>query len=138
MTYARIVVDYCAQKQDPNRVQITAGGNLIEYPFELTTRTEYLSSTKIMWNSVISTLDAKYMCVDIKNMYLATPLDKFEYMKMPIEIIPNEFQKAYNCLPLVKNGHVYRQIEQGMYGLPQSDILTNKLLRKSLALHGYY
>ena len=32
VTYANIVVDYRPQKEDPNRVQITAGGNLIIYP----------------------------------------------------------------------------------------------------------
>eukprot|EP00804_Cyclotella_cryptica_P023154 CCRYP_000368-RA/>CCRYP_000368-RA protein AED:0.46 eAED:0.46 QI:0/-1/0/1/-1/1/1/0/117 len=37
VTYARIVVDYRPQKEDPNRVRITVGGNLIEYPGELTT-----------------------------------------------------------------------------------------------------
>ena len=30
VTYARIVVDYRSQKADPNRVRITAGGNLID------------------------------------------------------------------------------------------------------------
>ena len=29
VTYANIVVDYRPQKEDPNRVRITAGGNLI-------------------------------------------------------------------------------------------------------------
>ena len=29
VTYARIVVDYLAHKKDPNRVRITAGGNLL-------------------------------------------------------------------------------------------------------------
>ena len=37
VTYARIVVDYRPQKDDPNRVRITVGGNLIDYPGELTT-----------------------------------------------------------------------------------------------------
>ena len=32
VTYARIVVDYRPQKDDPNRVRITVGGNLIDYP----------------------------------------------------------------------------------------------------------
>ena len=36
-TYARLVIDYRQQKEDPNRVRMTAGGNLINYPFELTT-----------------------------------------------------------------------------------------------------
>ena len=75
VTYGRIVIDYRPQKQDPNRARITAGGNLIKYPDELTTRTADLTTTKLLWNSVLSTKDAKYMFIDIKNMYLATPLD---------------------------------------------------------------
>ena len=66
VTYARIVVDYRAQKADPNRVRITVGVNLIDYPHELTTRMADLTTTKIMWNSFISTEGAKYMCIDIK------------------------------------------------------------------------
>ena len=53
VTYARIVVDYRPQKDDPNRVHITVGGNLIDYPFELTTRTADLTTSKILWNSTI-------------------------------------------------------------------------------------
>ena len=37
VTYARVVVGFRPQKEDPNRVQITAEGNLIAYPDELTT-----------------------------------------------------------------------------------------------------
>ena len=39
VTYAPIVVDYCAHKDDPKRVRMIVGGNLIKYPGELTTRT---------------------------------------------------------------------------------------------------
>lgn len=67
VTYTRIVVDYRPQKTDPNRVRLTAGGNLIDYPGELTTRTADLTMTKMLWNSVISTEDARYLCLDIKN-----------------------------------------------------------------------
>ena len=48
VTYACIVVDYRAQKKDPNRVQITMGGNLIDYPYELTTRTADVTTSKVM------------------------------------------------------------------------------------------
>ena len=61
VTYARIVVDYRPQKADRNRVRITAGGNLIQYPGELTTRTANLRTTKIMLNNAISTRGARYM-----------------------------------------------------------------------------
>lgn len=66
ITYDRIVVNYRAQKADPNRVRITVGGNLIKYPRELKTRTADLTTAKILWNSVLSTERGKFMCLDIK------------------------------------------------------------------------
>ena len=90
MTYARIVVDFRPQKTDPNRVRIIVGGNLIDYPYELTTRTADLTTSKVMWNSVISTPGAKYACADVKSFYLMTPLDRFEYMQMRIDLVPQE------------------------------------------------
>ena len=58
VTYARIVVDYQEQKADPNHVCITVEGNLIEYPYKLTTRTADVTTSKVMWNSIISTPNA--------------------------------------------------------------------------------
>ena len=66
VTYARILVDFRSQKTDPNRVRITVGRNLIDYPYELTTRTADLTTSKVMCNSVISTPGAKYACADVK------------------------------------------------------------------------
>ena len=68
VTYANIFVDYRPQKCDPDRVIITYGRNLIDYPDKLTTRTEDLTTTKILLNSLLSTSEAKYICVDIKNI----------------------------------------------------------------------
>ena len=65
VTYAMIVVNFCPHKKDPNRVRITAGGNLIEYPGELTTRTADLTTSKILWNSVLSTEGATFIGIDI-------------------------------------------------------------------------
>jgi hypothetical protein len=92
------VIDHCSQKEDPNRVQITVGGNLINYPFKLTTCTADMVSSKILWNSVISTPDACFAGAYIKNMYLKTPLDRFEYMKMPIALLPADIIEHYNLL----------------------------------------
>jgi hypothetical protein len=64
-----------AKKDDPNRVHITVGRNLIDYPYELTTQTAAMISSKIMLNSIISMPNAKFGGADIKNMYLKTPLD---------------------------------------------------------------
>ena len=91
-----------------------------------------------MWNSVISTEGAKYACADAKNFYLTAPLDRHEYMRMPIKIFPQEFIDQYDLSEKVHNGFVYCAIIRCMYGLPQSGILANKLLRERLSDHGYF
>jgi hypothetical protein len=75
VTYTRIVIDHHPQTEDPNRVCIAVGGNLIEYPFELTSHTADMVSSKILRNSVISTKGACFAGANIKNMHLKTPLD---------------------------------------------------------------
>jgi hypothetical protein len=57
--------------------------NLINYPGELSTLTAGITTLKLMWNSILSTEGAKYMCLDLKNFYLSAPLDKYKYMKIP-------------------------------------------------------
>jgi hypothetical protein len=117
---------------------MTVGGNLIDYPFELTTHTADMVSSKILWNSVISTKGAHFAGFNIKNMYLKTPLDQFEYMKMPITLFPATIIAHYSLNEKVLNGYVYMEIRKGMYGLPQAGILANKLLKKRLARLGYF
>ncbi len=138
VTYGCIVIDHRPQKEDPNCVHITVGGNLIKYPFELTTRTADMLSSKIMWDSVISTPDAQSAGADIKNMYLETPLDQYEYMRMPLDLFPDNIVNHYNLRRKAKNRFVCIEIRKVMYGLPQARILANKLLKKRLALHGYF
>jgi hypothetical protein len=77
------------------------------------------------------------MGINLKNFYLNTPLDRYKYMQLSIDIIPDESIDEYNLRPLVSNSYVYIEIRKGMYGLPQAGILANKLLTKRLALHGY-
>ena len=96
ITYAKIVVDHRPQKEDPYRVRITVGGNLIEYPGEVYTPTADLITAKILWNSVLSTSGARFCGFDLKNFYLETPMSRYEYMKIPIELIPIEFIQEYN------------------------------------------
>jgi hypothetical protein len=115
VTYARIVIDHQPQKEDPNRVRITVGGNLIDYPVELTTRTADMVSSKILWNSVISTKDARFDSADIKNMYLETPLDQYEYMKMPLTLFPADIIEYYKLMDKALDGYVYMDIRKGMY-----------------------
>ena len=49
---------------------------------------------------MISTLNAKYMCLDIKKFYLTAALEYFEYMKIPLELFPEWTQEQYNLKEL--------------------------------------
>ena len=59
VAYAWIVVEYIDDKEDPNKARLTAGENLIQYPYKLTTYKLYITTKQIMWNTVISILGAK-------------------------------------------------------------------------------
>ena len=72
VTYSRIVVDYRPQKADPNCVRLTVGGNILNVPGDLIATTEVLTTSKILWNSVLSKKYAHFACIDIKNMNLQT------------------------------------------------------------------
>ena len=117
---------------------MVAGRNLIKgcYPGELTTRTADLTTSKLHWNSVLSTQCAKYMCLDIKLFYLSAPLNQYEYMKIPIGLFPPLIIEQYNLLHHVHNGYIYLEMRRAVWGLPQAGILANKLLQKRLAPHG--
>jgi hypothetical protein len=137
VTYARFVCELRPHKAEIHRTRITVGGNLIEYAGNVSTRTADLTTVKCLLNSTISTPGAKFLCLDIKNFYLGTPVDVFEYMRIPIDLIPENIIQHYNLREKVKDGYIYVEIQQGMYGLPQAGILANKLLQTNLATAGY-
>ena len=137
-TYGNPVVDYRPQKEDPNRIRITAGGNLVTYESSPSVRTADLDTAKLHWNSVISTDGAKYMCLDIKNFYLTAKLDYFEYMRMPLSLFPLWTQKQYDMKRHALDGMVHLEMRRAVWGLPQAGILANKRLRRKLAPFGYH
>jgi hypothetical protein len=101
-------------------------------------QTANMVSSKIMWNSIISTPNAKFGSADIKNMYFETPLDQYGYMEMPLQLIPEDIIKHYGLRKKAIDGYVYMEIRKGIYGLPQASILANRLLKLHLACHGYF
>ena len=115
-------------KAEPERTHLTFGGNLVNYPGDVSTPTSGTPTAKLVINSTISTKGARYMCPGIHNFFLGTPMDRYEYM--PITLIPQDIIDEYDLNKLVHNGHVYIKDRGGMYGLPQASILANHLLTK--------
>ena len=77
------------------------------------------------------------MCGDCINLYLDTPLDRYQYTRIPIELIPQEFIDLYQLQEKIKNGFVYCEIIRGVYVLPESGSLTKKLPKERLEEHRY-
>ncbi len=69
ITYGRIVCNYRSEKKDPYCTRIRMGRNLINYPDDCSTPTADLLTVKIMFNSVISMPNTKFMTINIKDFY---------------------------------------------------------------------
>ena len=125
------------QKVETYHNQLTVGGYLINFPSYVTTPTADLIKSKLIFNSVLSTNTAKLMCSDISNFYLKYPMDIHEYMKLPLDITPEEIIQKYNLSKLAQKGFVCMEIQKGMYGLPQAGNFLNDKLKQHLAKFEY-
>ncbi len=95
ITHGRIVCVYHSEKKDPYCTRITMGGNLINYPDDCGTPTANHLTVKLMFNSIISTPGAKFMTIDMKDFYLMTPMDRFEYFRMKLDLFPQDIIDEY-------------------------------------------
>ena len=136
-TYTCFICSYRPQKAEPHRTRLTVGGNLIDYPGNLSMKVADMTTFKILVNSTLSTPGAHWLGLDVKNYYLGTPMDHYEYMFIPINLIPLEIIDFYNLHTITHKGKVYAKICHGMYGLPKSGILTEKQLICFLGNYGY-
>ena len=67
----------------------------MEFQGDTSTETAGLETAKMVFNSVISTSEAKFMTIDISNIYLNTPLQEYQYMCFNINMIPQEVINHY-------------------------------------------
>ncbi len=60
-----------------------------------------------------------------------TPMDRFEYFRMKLEIFPQDIIEEYGLRDKVDaDGNVFCEVRRGMYGLPQAGIIAQELLTK--------
>ena len=71
--HTSVVCEIRADKDDPNRRQITIAGGRIVYRGDVATRTGGLELVKLMINSVLSKRGAKVACFEIKTFTLTPP-----------------------------------------------------------------
>ena len=82
---------------------------------------------------------AQFMTSDLKDFFLATPMDGEEYMKVKYKYFPEDIRQKYQLdKKVTPDGYIYIKIKKGMYGLRQAAILAYNNLKKNLAQHGYH
>ena len=141
VTYGNFVCDHRPLKAEPLRVRLTVGGDRLDYPYDTASPASNLVDAKLLINSVIldANIGAQFMAADLKDFFLNTPMERAEYMKIKYKYFPSSIRTAYDLQHVVTNdGWVYIKIIKGMYSLKQAAKIAYDLLKKRLALHGYY
>ena len=69
-TYTCFVCSYHPPKAEPYRTRITVGGNLIDYPGNLSMKIADMTTFKILVNSTLSTPGARWLGLDVKTTIL--------------------------------------------------------------------
>jgi hypothetical protein len=118
---------------EPNRTRLVAGGNRVHYLGDAGTPTADLLTVKLLLNSIISTPNAKFMTMDIKDFYLNTPMARYEYMQLRLADMPEDVIAHYKLNEIATpEGYIYCEIQKGMYGLPQAGIIAQQLHEERL------
>ena len=82
------------------RIRGTAGGNLLDVPYDVSARTASLDVVKMLLHSTISD-NKKWFTIDIKDFYLGTPLPetRYEYIRIERKTLPPSSIAAHNLEP---------------------------------------
>ena len=119
VAYGEFVCEYKPNKTEQERTRFTVGEDKINYPGNCATPTGDLMLFKIMLNSVISTQGARFMTLDIKNLYLNTPMEQYKYVRIKLDEVPEEIIQQYLLQDKVDSkGYIFIEVKKGMYGLP--------------------
>ena len=138
INYANFVCNILPKQSETRRVHLTAGGDKPNYPGNSSSPAVSFLNIKIHINGTIPRAkdNAKYMCIDIKNFYLGTPMKYLQYMRIHKKIIPQEVLDEYDII-FDDLDFTYVEIRRGMYGLKEAGVITFDQLVRKLKLFGY-
>ena len=84
------MVDVRPQKKDPYCIRFNVNGDRLDYPGPTATETAKIQTANVLLNSTISTNSGQFMCIDLKDFYLGTPMNRYEYMWIKMSDIPQD------------------------------------------------
>ena len=110
ITYASFVCNHKPLKSEPWRVRIVMGGDRLAYANETGSPAASLLETKILLNSTISdaNIGACFMCLDLKDFFLAIPMPIVEYMKVPLKYFPKDIVEKNKLNNITKQFYLHK------------------------------
>ena len=116
------------------------GGDRLDYAYDARSPTASLLEAKLLLNSKILDADkgARFFAADLKDFFLATPMDECEYMRIHSKYFFDDIRNEYNIdTKIAPDGYMYMCIQKGMYCLKQATVLAYNQRVKHLSHHGY-
>ena len=104
VTYSCIICDIQPQNKETHRVKLIVRGDKNNFDGPFSTPKSDLTTSKLHWNSIISTPDSRYLVVDINNFCLRNPMSKHEYYSIALSLIPQYIINKYNLMDNQING----------------------------------
>jgi hypothetical protein len=134
VTYGNCVCDYRPLKSKPYCVRLTVGGNKLPSADESGSPAASLLETKLIINSTISDASrgARFLCADLKDHFLASPMKDPEFMRLKYKYFPEDIRKQYKLENFVAaDDYMYIRIKK-------CSLLAYQHLVKQLVPHGYH
>ena len=76
------------------------------------------------------------MCIDLKDFYLGTPMNRYDYMWINMADTPQDTIDQYGLTVKAVNGKLLVEIWKVMYGLKQAGRIANDRLKQHLKASG--
>ena len=89
VTHGSFVCSVRNEKDENNRTRFVVGGYRINYPGEVENPIEDMLVAKLLFNSVVSIRNARFITMDMSIFYLVTALKRPEYIRISIKDIPD-------------------------------------------------
>ena len=110
----------------------------MSYLVDFGTPTVDLITVKILLIILVLTSNAKLMTMYVRYFYFNAPMARSEYICLKLSNLPESVVQQYNPeVKATKDGYIHVEIRHGMYGLPQANIIAQKLLKKRPNKKGY-
>ena len=109
ITYANFVCDIRHLKDEPYRVRLVVGGDKLPYNDDAGSPVASILETKLLINSVISGAKqgARFLSMDLKDFFLASPMPEPEFMKIHKRYIPDDIIAKYSLKQKFDNDYIY-------------------------------